>query len=265
MNLVDYHMHTELCGHAHGSIDEYIQTAISLELNEIGFSDHSPLPENLRKGVSMSPEEMEPYLTLIGEKKQQYKDRIIIKTGFEIDFPLMNSFDEKYLNDTRLDYLIGSCHFIGDWAFDHPDYIKEFERRDINLVYEVYYKNIMELIDSGYFNIIGHFDLVKKFGHRATSDFSDKIVHLASKVAGKINMAVEINTSGIRKPVSEIYPSDYIIQIFFDNNTPVTLGSDAHNPEEVGYSFDLAIEKIKKAGYRKISGFFGKKRYDIAL
>jgi histidinol-phosphatase (PHP family) len=265
MDLVDYHIHTELCGHAKGSADDYIQEAVKKNLKEIGFSDHAPLPENLRKGITMLPEETELYIKLIEEKRQQYKDKIEIKIGFEIDFPIMESLDRKYLHDPRLDYLIGSCHFLGDWAFDSPRGVDEFKNRDIDQAYKEYYKIISKLIQSGLFNIVAHFDLMKKFGHRPTIDLTHIIENLASSVSKNKNMAIEINTAGLRKPVEEIYPADNIIEIFYKMNTPITLGSDSHNPDEVGYYFIAAIEKIQGAGYRKICGFSKKRRYDIIL
>jgi len=263
--LIDYHTHTELCGHASGSTDDYILEAIRKNLKEIGFSDHAPLPKGLREGITMLPEETEHYIELINDRKQKYKDKIEVKIGFEIDFPITDALDRKYLNDVRLDYLIGSCHFLGDWAFDHPDNIKEFDKKDINKIYSEYYKIIRDLVQSGYFNIVGHFDLVKKFGHRAKADFTKTIEDMAFAIAKKKNLAVELNTAGMRKPVAEIYPSIDIVDIFYRFNVPVTLGSDAHKPEEVGYEFNEAIEKLKKSGYRKISGFSNKQRYDINI
>ncbi|MFH0977297.1 MAG: histidinol-phosphatase HisJ family protein [Spirochaetota bacterium] len=265
MNLIDYHTHTELCGHASGTIDEYVIEAIKKNLKEIGFSDHAPLPEGKREGITMLPEETEKYIELVESKIEQYKDKIEVKVGFEIDFPLMDSFDRKYLTDARLDYLIGSCHFLGDWAFDHPDNIHEFSKRDIDRIYSEYYGIMHDLINTGYFNIIGHFDIVKKFGHRARRDFTNQLEKLAQHIAKQKNLAVEINTAGIRKPVQEMYPSDDVIRIFYNANAPITLGSDSHKPEEVGYLFDKAVEKAKKAGYRKVSGFSKRIRYDIAL
>ncbi len=264
-NLIDYHTHTELCGHASGSTDDYISEAIKKDLAEIGFSDHAPLPEGLREGITMLPEETEQYIGLIENKKQIYRNKIEIKIGFEIDFPITDALDTKYLTDPRLDYLIGSCHYLGDWAFDHPGNIKEFEKRDINNVYGEYFKIITDLVRSGYFNIIGHFDLVKKFGHRAKTDFTKTVEDLARLIALGKNLAVELNTAGIRKPVNEIYPSRKIIEIFYNYNVPVTLGSDAHKPEEVGYGFSGAVKILKDAGYRKISGFIKRQRYDIEI
>ena len=64
-----------------------------------------------------------------------------------------------------------------------------------------------------------------------------------------------MNTNGFNHPVNEMYPSDQIIEILFNFNVPVTLGSDAHTSDRVGYRFDEAVGKLRKAGYRKISGF----------
>ena len=264
MNLADYHIHTYLCGHATGKPEDYINSAIKLDLAEIGFSDHAPLPPGLREGITMTPEQTEDYISLIENLRIKFKDKISIKTGFEIDFPLHESLDLKYLTDERLDFLIGSCHFIDGWAFDHPDNIAEFNKKNIDDVYGRYYKIIEDLALSRHFNIIGHFDLVKKFGHRAVKDFSPVIERLCGIISGS-GTAVEINTAGKRKPVGEIYPSDDIIDILFRANVPVTLGSDSHNPDEAGYHFDAAVKKLKKAGYRKISGFSKRKRYDITL
>ena len=263
MALVDYHNHTYLCGHASGSPDDYIQTAIDADLLEFGFSDHAPLPPGLREGITMKPQETEFYLNLIEQKKEEYKDDIVIKIGFELDFPLHESFDKRYLNDNRIDYIIGSCHFLGDWAFDHSDFIDEFDKRDIDEVYTEYYNKIIDIVQSGQINIIGHFDLIKKFGHRPKKNFKRDLENLADLISRR-DIAVEINTAGLRKPVKEIYPSSDIIEILFNKNAPITLGSDSHLPEEVAYMFHKAVEIVKGIGYRKISGF-SKKRYDIVL
>lgn len=264
MGLVDYHIHTPLCGHATGSPDDYIRRAEELKLQEIGFSDHAPLPEELREGITMAPGQVEEYIGLIGDMKHAWAGRIAVRLGFEIDYPFHDSFDVKYLADARLDYFIGSCHFLNGWAFDHPAYIEEFGRRDINEVYAAYYSLLEGLVLSGAFQILGHFDLVKKFGHRAVRDFRGIVARLARIIARR-DMAVEINTAGFRKPVGEAYPADDIIAVLFDNNVPLVLGSDSHEPGEVGHRFPEVVETIKRIGYRKLSGFSAKKRFDINL
>ncbi len=260
----NYHIHTYLCNHATGTIDDYINTAIEMKIGEIGFADHAPLPEHLRKGITMKPEETEFYISEIDKRKSLFKNRIMIRLGFEVDFPMHDSFDKKYLTDPRIDFLIGSCHFIDDWPFDHNAYIDEYERRDIDDIYSRYYKIMEALVDSKQFDIAGHFDIVKKFGHRPKKDFTD-IIERISKKMSKFGLTAEINTSGMLKPVKEIYPSHDIIETFYRNNVPVTISSDSHSPELIGYLLGYTLEKIKKIGYKKISGFRKRKRYEIAI
>jgi histidinol-phosphatase (PHP family) len=262
--MVDYHTHTIRCGHAYGTVEEYIESAISKQISEIGFSDHAPMPEAEREGYTMSADEVEPYISSLEEQRGKYGGRIAVRIGFEVDYPLLGSFPGRYFTDTRIDYLIGSCHFIDGWAFDHPDYIDEYGRRDIDEVYGRYFSIMEALAASRLFDVVGHFEIVKKFGFRPTRDFRPAIETIARLLAAG-GTAVEINTAGMIHPAGEMYPADDIIRILFDCNVPVTLGSDAHRPEQVGRLFPDAVEKLARAGYRSISGFSKRKRYDITL
>jgi histidinol-phosphatase (PHP family) len=262
--MVDYHTHTRLCGHATGTLEEYAESAIRSGIRELGFADHAPMPDNLREGLSMSAGESEGYIMSVEKCRDAYAGRIDIRLGFEVDYPPFESFDANYFLDPRIDYLIGSCHFVDGWAFDHPRYIDGYKNRDIDELYERYYSQLQALAGSGLFNIIGHFDVVKKFGYRPKKDFRPEVERIA-RIASKKNVAVEINTNGSTHPVHEIYPSDQIIGILFNCNVPVTFGSDAHSSDRVGHMYAEVIEKITRAGYRKISGFKKRKRYDISL
>lgn len=264
MTLVNLHNHTARCGHATGTMDQYIEAALEKGISIFGFSDHAPLPPPLCEGITMAPGETEEYLTDIFNARQKWKNRCRILAGFEVDFPLFETFDRAYLTDPRIDYLIGSCHFLGDWPFDHDDYIDEFSKRDINEIYRQYLAILEDLADARLFNIMGHFDLIKKFGHRATSDMSNEIRSVARKAAAA-GMAVEINTSGLIKPVKEIYPSENIVRILFEENVPVTLGSDSHAPEHVGQAFDEAAALLNKCGYDSICYFEKRRRRNVKL
>lgn len=264
MKFLNLHNHTALCGHAEGSIDEYIEAAIKANTAYFGFADHAPISEKDRSGITMAPEELEDYFAMVLAAKKKYAKSIEILLSLEVDFPLYPDFNPRYFSDERIDYFIGSCHFIDGWAFDNPYDIDEFSKRDINDVYARYYEIMFGLIESRLFHIIGHFDIVKKFGHRATKDFSFTIETLAKKAAAA-GMAFEINTGGLLNPVAEIYPSKEIVDIFFRCNVPATMGSDSHSPEYVGYGYDKAVELLKDAGYRKVVGFRQRRMFELSL
>ncbi|OHD66039.1 MAG: hypothetical protein A2176_09765 [Spirochaetes bacterium RBG_13_51_14] len=262
--MVDYHAHTNLCGHATGSVSEYIESALSKGIREIGFSDHAPLPESIRGGYTMPADEVDTYIKTVEEQRDRCAHRIAVRVGFEVDYPLRGSFASGYLTDSRIDYLIGSCHFIDGWPFDHPEFIDGYRVREIDDIHARYFSILGSLAESGLFNVVGHFDIVKKFGFRASRDFLPAIEGIARSMAAN-GVAAEVNTAGLLHPAGEMYPSDSILRVFFNCNVPVTLGSDAHSADQIGYQFPLALEKITGAGYRKISGFLKRKRYDIAV
>jgi histidinol-phosphatase (PHP family) len=101
MKLANLHNHTSLCGHASGTVDEYIEEAIKKGLGYIGFTDHAPLPEELRQGITMSPGESETYIELVEKARDSYRGRIEVLLGFEVDFPLYETFPASYFSDSR--------------------------------------------------------------------------------------------------------------------------------------------------------------------
>lgn len=262
--MVNYHNHTTLCGHADGSMEEYVLAAIKNSVKEFGFSDHAPLPAHLRDGISMLPEEAEVYIRDVLAVKEKFRSTIDVKLGFEVDFPRFETFEHSYLSDPRIDFIIGSVHYMDDWGFDNPDQRNRYNERPIDDIYIDFYALVESLVDSRFCDIIGHFDLIKKFGHRGSGDMSPVIRRIAKKMS-EYGIAAEINTSGLYKPVKEIYPSESIVSIFFQENVPVTLGSDSHSPDDVCRGYDAAVSMLKNAGYRIVSGFTGRIRHDVPL
>ncbi len=104
------------------------------------------------------------------------------------------------------------------------------------------------------FDIIGHCDLVKKFGNRPENELS-KDLEKTARVFKECGVAVEINTSGLRKPVNEIYPSYEILKVYKKYDIPIIFGSDAHTPDDVGKDFDKAILLAGQVGYEEFVTF----------
>ncbi|MBN1501195.1 MAG: histidinol-phosphatase [Spirochaetes bacterium] len=262
--MIDLHNHTKLCGHAEGSPEEYIEEAIKKGFKYFGFSDHAPIAEAIRPGITMHPDETEQYIEKIISLKAAYKDKIEILLGFEVDYPLFDDFNAEYFTDKRIDYFIGSCHFIDDWSVDSPESEKDYKRLDLNRIYTSYYEIIIRLIESRLFNIVGHIDLPKKFGYPSTEDFSDIIKKIA-EAAVKNDVAIEINSAGLRKPVHEMYPSEKILEILIKNKVKITFGSDSHYPDEAGSGYMEAEALLKKYGCRKLSYFKKRTGYELSI
>ena len=209
-----------MCGHAEGEMEDYVRVAIDKGLDEMGFSDHFPLLHIEMQNISMKMEELPFYFSCISALKEKFRGRIEIKSGLEVDYtPETEKQTRKILKKYNLDYVLGSCHFLGEWPIDHPDHIDEWKKRDVALVYKEYFQRINKMADTGIFDIIAHIDLVKKFGFipeiNLTNIYKDAALHIK-----KNNLCLEVNTSGLRKPVKEIYPAQEFLKICFDADVP---------------------------------------------
>lgn len=259
--IVDYHTHTSLCKHAVGEAWEYVEKAIEFGLDEIGCSEHIPMPGGFDEKHRMSLEEYTRiYAPAVRELVGRYKDRIRVRRGIEADyFPGTEAWVSGFIREQEFDYVIGSVHFLGSWGFDDIIFVHQYDERDVDEVYEQYFDAVKRSATSGMFDIIAHCDLVKKFGHRPSRNLRD-IAWEAMKTIRDEGLCVEINTSGLRKPVKEVYPSGTILEIIRELGIPLTLGSDAHAPEDVGRDFDSAVGLVERYGGGKIAVFEGRQR-----
>jgi histidinol-phosphatase (PHP family) len=245
----DYHMHTPLCGHAVGAPEEYVAQAVKIGLKEIGFSDHAPMVHKRMPGITMDFDEVSKYHAMIEDVRKRFASSISIKIALESDFlPGYESRTKSIIDSYPYDYIIGSVHFIDDWAFDDPAEREYWKKHEVDEVYRKYYALLRQSAKTGYFQIIGHCDLPKKFGARPTADLTDDIRETA-KVFKQTGVAIEINTAGLRKPIAEMYPAPNCLKIYHDAGVPLTFGSDAHDPKDVGKDFDKAVALAQWAGY----------------
>ncbi len=189
------------------------------------------------------------------EEVQAKSRPLRIKIALEADFiPGYEDKTRAIVEGYPYDYVIGSVHFINRWGFDNPDERERWSGKDVNTVYHEYYDLLRKSAGCGLFDIMGHVDLVKKFGHRPTENLTGEI-ETTAKVFQKSGVAVEINTSGLRKPVQEMYPSPAALKIYQKAGVPLTFGSDAHDPNDVGKDFDKAIALAQSVGYKEYLTF----------
>jgi len=255
---IDLHNHTSRCNHAIGTIDEYIKQAIKQNIDIFGFSEHAPMDFDAHYRLSF--EHMIDYTNEIKAAREKYHNEIDIRLGYEVDW-LPGHMDERVLT-ADVDYLIGSVHFLDKWGFDNPEFIGEWTHKDVATVWHDYFSAISEMADSGLFDIVGHLDLIKVFGHRPDSDILS-IVRPALEAIHASGMVIELNTAGLRKDAAEIYPSLNILQEAYAMGIPITFGSDAHSPQQVGYGLDLAYEMASSVGYDRCVTFQKRKAQSL--
>jgi len=243
VKLWDYHIHTKLCNHARGTVDDYVKQAIKLNLGEIGISDHFPmnlLPEESHE-FAMKIDQFSGYLNECQQAKIRYKDEITVKIASEVDYTPSSFLGYKKLvsenlQDFDLDYIIGSIHVIKDRIFI------------------AYYNDLIQMVKDGsdFYNIVGHMDLPKKYGDflGESEKIWEKIEILLNLIKEK-DMVVEVNHSGYYKPVGIQYPDDKIIREFVKREIPIVLGSDSHQIKYLANNFDKTLSKLKKMQFEE--------------
>lgn len=249
----DYHVHTHFCGHARGTMEDMVRYAISVGLEEIGFADHLPLMYTDDRLRSMARTQLPVYVDEVLKLKEVFSGQINVRLGIEADYypPSMDEI-ERMLAEHPFEYVIGSIHYLCDWMFDDPRHVERFKEIDLNSFYEEYLESLVGMIKTGLFDVVAHPDLVKKFGHRPSIDLKPyyREILLAIKEGG---LCYEVNTAGLRWPANEVYPEPAFIRLGAELDVPVTLGSDAHCPEDIGRDFDLALNLLLESGYREVA------------
>jgi histidinol-phosphatase (PHP family) len=261
----DYHMHTPLCRHAVGEPRELAAQAVALGLNEIGFSDHSPMPQDDFDEWRMRASDLEHYAAAVQATRQSFP-QLTVKFGLEVDYiPGYENWIRDLAGRYAWDYFIGSVHYVSpDWAIDNPQRISEWKQRDPMEVWTAYFNRLTMAAESGLFEIIGHVDLCKKFSFFPTGDCTP-LFRRFLEAARHGGTAIELNTAGLRKDCREIYPSLAILRLAADIGVPITFGSDAHAPEEVGMNFREAVEMARAAGYTRYCKFSRRRREVVPI
>jgi histidinol-phosphatase (PHP family) len=277
--LTDYHIHTPLCHHATGSPRDYVLAAQKAGLDEIGFSDHNPMPTQFDEW-RMGPDQLPEYLNLITQVRHEFPD-YPIRLGLECDFIAgYEHHVESLAQQAEWDYLIGSVHYIttreGDerkggagspgerWEIDSPRHLKKWKEHPVEEIWQRYFEEYTRMAESNLFDFLAHPDLVKKFGHRPQGDLSRFYKNAIEAIADH-GVVLEVSTAGLRKDCKEIYPSRDFLTLAHKKHIPIVINSDAHTPDEVGYAFADAIKLVREVGYDKVTRFEKRKTVSVPL
>lgn len=264
----DMHTHHERCGHAEGSIRDYIEAAIEHGLDIVGISDHSPFfyseKDQLYPNIAMKKSAFQHYVQEILELQKEYKEKITVLLGVEADFfPEYIGLYRTELGRYPFDYIIGSVHFTdGESIFEKSRWDNTSDEQKLAMK-ELYYQLIAQSAKSGLFQILGHIDAMKTFYH-PFSKIETKKVDRALKVIAEQGVAIEVNTSGPLKGC-DWYPSDEILERAHYFDVDVTFGSDAHIPERTGDQFQLVQDKLKQIGFKNWCYFKQQEKFYVPL
>jgi histidinol-phosphatase (PHP family) len=249
-----------------------IETAIEKGMKVLGFSSHAPLPFETKWNLPES--NLALYCDTINSLKSEFKNRIDILLGMEIDFITgVTGPNNPLFSNLGLDYRIGSVHFAGrfnngnywngtHWAVDDPNTfargLSEIWGNDIKKLVCEYYRLVRLMVQTECPDIIGHLDVIKInngegiYFSEDDSWYKDEIEKTLEAIS-KSDAVIEVNTGGIGKGIiKEPYPSGWILEKCFKLNIPVMINSDAHKPENLTSWFESAAQLLLDVGYKEL-------------
>jgi histidinol-phosphatase (PHP family) len=254
----DYHVHT-LFSDGKSDAEEYIEPAIKAGLSEIGFSEHLTLFRE-KQDWTIDVNRVNEYIKYISNLRKKTRN-IEIRTGFEVDFfPGREEETFAFLSRLKLDYVIGSVHYLGEKTVDEGPAF--YEGKNFDRLFIKYFGMVEEAISSGLFDIIAHCDLIRIYGFKPTFNPEYLYKSLATCFR-KHDVAFEINTNGRNRPIADFYPDRRFLAIFREEGVPVCVNSDAHFPARVAQYFNEAYALLKDARYSETATFKNRERIMI--
>ncbi len=186
-----------------------------------------------------------------------------LRLGIEVDhLPGREERVAELLEGRDWDYVVGSVHFIRDEALDvraDPRWgdFDIWRSGEPEEVWARYFETLGDAARSGLYDILAHPDLVKVWGQGAPHPGGDlrRFYDRAMDGIADSDVAVEVSTAGLRKPVGEIYPAPAFLEMCLEAGRPVTLSSDAHHPGDLGHQYERAVEMLDGMGVSELAVF----------
>jgi histidinol-phosphatase (PHP family) len=191
------------------------------------------------------------------------RDDTDLKLGIEADFiPGREDRMANLLDARDWDYVVGSIHFVGDQSLDTEEFTVWTQSASAERVWQRYFEALGEAAQSGLYDILAHPDLVKVWGKDRPMPEGDlrRFYYPAMEVIAECDVAIEVSTAGLRKPVGEIYPAPAFLEMAIDAGKPIALSSDAHTPEQLGWEYAQALELLDSMGVKELAVFEGRQR-----
>lgn len=243
----DGHVHTFLCRHAIGTMEQYAQAAIRRKLKSITFLEHLEEDINYHPRTWLTEEDFDTYFDEGIRLKKQYRDQITIRLGVEVGYnPDCPGKIRDRLAQRSWDIIGLSYHFCRIPGLKEHLNLLSRKQKNIEIIERYgsgrllnhYLDALLEAVENMGADFLCHLDAGLRYQPNLFYDATHqaKIQQLLDRVK-KAGMALEINTSGydIR---NEPFPHTDIILRARDMRIPLRVGSDAHRPAEVGRHFE---------------------------
>jgi histidinol-phosphatase (PHP family) len=277
----NYHCHTNYCD-GKKSVAEVVAEAKSKGMLAVGLSSHAPVPFETK--WCMKQERFDSYLKEIADAKATSAaasgQPMQVYAGLEVDFIPGVVSPNTYKG--RLDYTIGSVHFVDEypdghgWEIDNTydvfmDGLKTIFGGSIRQAINRYFTLTRDMVSDAMPDIVGHIDKIKMHNrgdhfYKEDEPWYKSEVDQTLNVIAKAGCIIEVNTRGLYQNRTDTpYPSPWILKRIAERNIPITLSSDAHHPDDLVNRFPEVAAELLSIGFKKLRILLNGRWTDVAF
>ncbi len=254
MTSPDLHIHTDFSCDCDSTMAEMCRAAITVGLSEIGFSDHF---DQMPQDPCFDYFRAEAWWKELERCRSEFGSNLVIRAGVELGEP--HRFAQEIaalLSAYPWDYSLGSLHWVGEELIFRDGYF----RRSPDLAFREYFHELNRMAEDADFDILAHLDVIKRLGFEQYGFYDaasyEPEIRAVLRTCAERGRAVEINTSTLRRTVNQTSPEPWVLGWFAEEGGRwITFGSDAHEPEHIGYALESVTSAVRKAGLDGLATF----------
>ncbi|HQE61480.1 MAG TPA: histidinol-phosphatase [Candidatus Latescibacteria bacterium] len=268
-HVFDYHHHSEFSVDCTASMADICRVAVERGVSEIAFTEHMDfIPEEKNTGYFR----YDAYMESIRRCREQFRDELAIVAGIEVDYcPDFENETAKWVEEREFDFVIGSVHYLrGKGNISEPRALDFFRGKTEREAYGEYWDVVLRCARFGIWETLGHIDVVKRYGTQVFGPFdetrhAEALGEILSTLVTK-RIALEINTSGLRQPSAECYPSAALLRRYRElGGERITVGSDSHSVEHTGAGVLFGLRMARETGFAHVERFCRRKRSAVPI
>jgi histidinol-phosphatase (PHP family) len=265
--MYDFHLHSEYSIDSKASMESMVLAAIDRNLKSICFTDHVDLDSTAQRIDFVF--RTSDYFRNIRQVRYKYMKDIEILAGVEIGIqPHLFERYNKFIDNNNFDFVLMSIHSVNGLDIHADSFTKGIEPIE---ALKAYYNDMYHCIKNfNNFDVLGHLDYIDRYfeNYSAIPKYDEYycIIESILKVLIENGKGIEVNTAGMRYGLGYFHPKIQILKLYKElGGEIITIGSDSHRPDTIGYEYKAVEKMLKELGFKYIHIFKERKKFPINI
>lgn len=257
-HIVDFHVHTDNSYDGNHSATFICEKAEFNNLRAVAFTDHCEVD----RCINDYAHERAVFQTFfeIAKVKSAFMGRFLVLNGIELGQPsYAPEIAERILNSQNFDVVLGSIHNLRN-GFD-PYYADAFTESEVHEFLKEYFYEMINLCEWGNFDVLAHLTYPLRYFFAKSgitvdlNNYKTEVDEILRLIAKK-DIALEINTAGLRQKLNKLQPETDVVKRFRElGGKYISVGSDAHYASDLAKDIPEAFKSALLAGFENITLF----------